>query len=280
MRTTHAIAMAALLVTTALAILPEAGAVSTACPVPADCRASPMLLSDGRPVRFTMNTTGATVEPGEPTGCGTMFHTVWARFKATQDGTAHVTQVANAPFTPTIGVYRQSGSSLVAPACDTGHNAQFADIAISCVAGAFYYIQVGTIHNASFGAVTLELDGCGPNGVGPELRGDYVGASYTHEQDAGACPPSVRCEALRVKSSGRVLVDTDPRTNPEQRTVVVRDEVIVQRGATTMGTGERGFVIVVTPPPPPGPGPSGLPDPSSFVASVASWARSGPVEVR
>jgi hypothetical protein len=105
----------------------------------------------GLPFSQTVDTTGATLEPGEPAGsCGSVAGSLWYSFTPTE--TASVTARATGSNIPVVTVFTGSSlSTLTQVACST-----FSPLTFRAVAGQAYYLQLGEIFSP--GLVRLSLD--------------------------------------------------------------------------------------------------------------------------
>lgn len=114
----------------------------------------------GLPAHFTVSTTAATTEAGEPTVCGTapIGKTVWYRYTPAANTTLTIKTVGSG-FDTVLGVYTGGAvNALTAVACndDIVQGTQQSQVQFAATAGATYRIQVGGYTGAS-GDVVLDI---------------------------------------------------------------------------------------------------------------------------
>ena len=107
------------------------------------------------PYRHWIDTTGATVEPGEPAPCGNIGKTVWYRLDA-GSGTEHTISTEGSDFATAIAVYAIDQPSppggMTNVSCSTSGTLTF-----DAATGMSYFVQVGGVESDA-GALVVSID--------------------------------------------------------------------------------------------------------------------------
>jgi hypothetical protein len=156
----------------------------------------------GEPYEETFDMRGATVEPGEPLGCGNMGRTAWWVYEAYEGqptipfvfDTANSTyDTAIAVYEAPVGVYSPEGNyaasfgDLRQLACEPGAAGADARVVFGALPGHRYYVQIGGRNGASGELhVTISCDGGCPPDNDNVAQAWYVPLGYTQSFDTRA----------------------------------------------------------------------------------------------
>lgn len=240
-----------------------------------DCFNDPLLVGTGRPATFTVDNTGATLEPREPMVCFVAAASVWVKFTAQTDGIARVRETGNAPFAVSLAAFRDGGSitSLTHVACDGVSAGARAEVEFTCQAGRSYYLQIASAEFNATGPLSFKLEGCGQTGPSVSTGSDIIVRDH-ESTSATPCQTVSTCRALvSVDVWWRVSVDRTPTTpSPQGGMVTLYADGYARAGGQTVSLGGPGFVA---PPPPPPPGCGGGCEPGDYIVyvqQVRAWA--------
>lgn len=260
------------------------GALSTAlvptaqargCEGPAhDCIIDALALGSSRPADFTLNTNGATLEPGEPTVCFLAGGTVWAKFKAASNGKAYIDQTGSANYGVSLSVFAIRSEEFEQLACDGTTKGERARVSFSCVAGETYYIQLSPSAFNATGPAAFRLEGCGETGLQTSNANTLMVAAHAASSTT-PCPNVTVCSNKpQFDIVARASVD---KTGLDPNVANMRIEGSGSVANVKFGTGAFDLNAPRPPPPPPPCGPGCGPDPIlEYLSRVNQWAQSLP----
>lgn len=243
------------------------------CPGPVnDCFSSATVLASS-PYSATINTTGASLQSGEPRPCGFVGSTLWYAWTAPASGTATVSTVSPITAYDTVlaaytGKYLTSLTSLACNDDFPGAGTQ-SQITFACTAGSSYFLQLGGFNSAS-GVAALSINGCGipaaPNAPTLTPGNHTLNASWTAGSGAPGSPPTNYRLYLGTVPGGETFLAETGGTNTSftinaltNDTKYYIDITAVNAAGESAHSGETGG------------SPAGIPDPpASFVGVVGN----------
>jgi hypothetical protein len=181
-------------------LLQLVGTCVPACPPPNDSSTNaPYIYLPAADWQETVDTTGATLEPGEPRQCGDIGATVWYRVHATEDGRLRIS-TAGSQFATVLAAYEAAQISPPGAITDIGCSdaASGAALEFDVAAGKDYWLQAGGVAGAR-GLLTFKLAclaGCAtiiaPEPAGPCINCIGSGAISGPDTGSGGYLPGAR----------------------------------------------------------------------------------------